>query len=114
MRSCVRSRRRHPRVDVKACSSYCRIEGLSVQMARGSQGIGRLLVVFRSISDAASVLGDVDVIVDEASTAFNATLDSEPMFSAWERITKASTCYGPPRNSESTIDLRLAGSSARL
>ena len=69
-------------------------------MARGIQCIGRLLVVFRSISDAASVLDDVDVIVDEASTAFNDTQDSEPMYSAWamramrqERITKASTSY---------------------
>ena len=44
--------------------------------------IGRLLVVFRPISDAASVLDDVDVIVDEASTAFNVTQDSELMYSA--------------------------------
>ena len=86
---------------------------LSLRMARGSQGIGRFLVVFRSISDAASVLDDVDVIVDEASTAFNATQDAEPMYSAWAmrplRVTKASTSFCPPRNSGSTNDLRLAG-----
>ena len=84
-------------------------------MALGSQGISRLLVVFRSISDVAGVFDDVDVIVDEASTALNVTQDSKPRYSAWamrpERITKASTSYGPPRNSESTNDLRPAGSS---
>ena len=86
-------------------------------MACGSQGIGRSSVVFRSICDAASVLDDVNVAVDEVSTAFNVTQDSEPRYSAWamrpERITKPSTSYGSPRNSESTNGLQPTGSSSR-
>ena len=71
MRSCVRSRRWNPRVDVKTSSIYYRHESLSPRLTRDMQDIGLLLIFFVFISDASSVLDDVNVLVDEGSRVVN-------------------------------------------